>query len=94
MKLHDEILKTTQSRQLVTQESLQYIALALTKIADILEQQHQPQVLSIDKDGLTITPMRVPTIEEQEAIDKYCDKISKDTGINFYDMLEKIKEEL
>ena len=38
--------------------------------------------------------MRVPTIEEQKAIDKYCDKISKDTGINFYDMLEKIKEEL
>lgn len=35
--------------------------------------------------------MRVPTIEEQEAIDKYCDKISKDTEINFYDILEEFK---
>lgn len=94
MKLHDKILETTQNRQLVIQESLQYIALALTKIADILQQQHQPQVLSIDKEGLTITPMRVPTVEEQEAIDKYCDKISKDTGINFYDILEEFEVEL
>ena len=70
---------------------MQYIALALTKIADILEQQHQPQTLSIDKEGLKVTPMRVPTIEEQEAIDKYCDKISKDTEINFYDILEEFK---
>ena len=38
--------------------------------------------------------MRTSTIKEQEAIDKYCDKISKDTGINFYDMLEKFEEEL
>lgn len=38
--------------------------------------------------------MRVPTIEEQETIDKYCDKISKDTGINFYDMLEEFEVEL
>ena len=91
MKLHDKILETTQNRQLVIQESLQYIALALTKIADILQQQHQPQVLSIDKEGLKVTPMRVPTIEEQEAIDKYCDKISKDTEINFYDILEEFK---
>ena len=91
MKLHDKILETTQNRQLVIQESLQYIALALTKIADILQQQHQPQTLSIDKEGLKITPMRVPTIEEQEAIDKYCDKISKDTEINFYDILEEFK---
>ena len=68
---------------------MQYIALALTKIADILEQEHQPRTLSIDKEGLKITPMRVSTIEEQEAIDKYCDKISKDTGINFYDILDE-----
>jgi len=68
---------------------LQYIALALTKIADILEQKHQPHFLSIDKEGLKITPMRVPTIEEQKAIDKYCDKISKDTGINFYEILDE-----
>lgn len=93
MKLHDKILETTQNRQLVTQESLQYIALALTKIADILEQQHQPQTLSIDKEGLIIAPMRDSTIEEQEAIDKYCDKISKDTGINFYDILEEYLNE-
>ncbi len=92
MKLHNKILITTQNRQLVIQESLQYIALALTKIADILQQQHQPQILSIDKEGLKATPMRVPTIEEQEAIDKYCDKISKSTGINFYDVLEEIEE--
>ena len=72
---------------------MQYIALALTKIADILEQQHQPQTLSIDKEGLKITPMRVPTIEEQGAIDKYCDKISKDTGINFYEILEEYLNE-
>ena len=38
--------------------------------------------------------MRVPTVEEQEAIDKYCDKISKDTGINFYDILEEFEVEL
>lgn len=92
MKLHDKILKTTQNRELVIQESLQYIALALTKIADIIEEQHQPRVLSIDKEGLKVTPMRVPTTEEQEAIDKYCDKISKSTGINFYDILEEIEE--
>lgn len=91
MKLHDKILKTTQNRQLVIQESLQYIALALTKIADILQQEHQPRTLSIDNNGINIS-FREPTEEQQEAIDNYCDKISKDTGIKFYDSLIEFEE--
>ena len=45
----------------------------------------------IDELLMISAKMRDATKEEQESINKYIDSISVDTGINFWDILEKVE---
>ena len=46
------------------------------------------------KECTELENLRDSTREERNSIQKYIDKLSEDTGINFWEILEKEKEKL